>query len=74
MSRGVNKGNVKHGKHLTLELGNVDCLFPIQRLQHIVFLSFPTSVGVTGGLYLRTGPGEVQSGTIWIISPLVTEH
>lgn len=38
VSRRVNKGNVKHGKHLTSELGNVDGLSPVKPLQVIVFL------------------------------------
>lgn len=57
VSRGVNKGNVRHGKHLAFELGNVVWLSPVQHLQHIVFLSFPTSLGVTGGICLCTASG-----------------
>lgn len=55
MCRGVNKGNVRHGKHLTSELGKVDGLSPTQHLQHIVFLSLPTSMGVTGGFVYVQG-------------------
>lgn len=60
--RGVNKGNVRHGKHLTPELGMLTASSPSSIYSTLFSCHF-----LRGRFCFYTGPGEVKSETIWII-------